>query len=60
MKIPQLFVSIGNNRFIPVTSPVYNKPMYFWDDDSKRIMPVDDKLKLRVVNGNPFYVLERT
>lgn len=60
MKIPQLFVKIGNNKFSPISHPVNNKPMYFWDDSAQRIVPDEDRLKLRIINGCPYLVLERT
>ena len=60
MKIPQLFVKIGNNRFSPVSSPVDNKPMYFWDDSTQQITQDKGELKLRIIDGCPYLVLERT
>lgn len=60
MKIPQLFVNIGNNKFIPVSRPVNNKPVYFWDDLTQRIIPDEGELKLRIIDGCPYFVLERT
>lgn len=60
MKIPQLFVKIGNNKFIPVSHPVNNRPVYFWDDLAQRIIPDEGELKLRIIDGCPYLVLERT
>lgn len=60
MKIPQLFVKIGNNKFSPVSRPVYNRSVYFWDDLTQRIIPDDGELKLRIIDGCPYLVLERT
>lgn len=59
MKIPQLFVRIGNNKFCPVPHTITNKPLYFWDDSAQEIKPAD-KLKLKVIDGCPYFVLERT
>lgn len=60
MKIPQLFVKIGNNKFSLVSRPVYNSPVYFWDDLTQRIIPDEGELKLRIIDGCPYLVLERT
>ena len=57
MKIPQLFVKVGNNRFIPVSHPIKNKPLYFWDDQSKEIKPAEDALKIKVISGHSFLVV---
>ena len=57
MKIPQLFVKVGNNRFIPVSHPIKNKPLYFWDDQSKEIKPAEDALKIKVISGHSFLVI---
>lgn len=60
MKIPQLFVRIGNNKFIPISSPVSSKPLYFWDELKQQIVPDEGELRLRVIEGCPYFVLERT
>lgn len=60
MKMPQLFVKVGNNKYSPISSPVKNKPVYFWDDLTKQIVPDDGRLKLKVIDGCPYFVLERT
>lgn len=60
MKIPQLFVKIGDNKFSPVSHPVYNKPVYFWDDLTQRIIPDEGELKLKIIDGCPYLVLEMT
>ena len=60
MKIPQLFVRIGNNKFIPVSSPVSSKPLYFWDELKQQIVPDEGELRLRVIDGCPYFVIERT
>lgn len=39
MKMPQLFIKIGADRYIPVDKPVPNTEMYIWDDDLKQIVP---------------------
>ena len=58
MKIPQLFVRIGNNRFMPISHPVNNKPLYFWDELKQQIVPDDGKLRLKIIEGCPYFVLE--
>ena len=58
MKIPQLFVKVGHNRFCPVPHTITNKPLYFWDEVDQEIKPAD-QLKLRVIDGCPYFVLER-
>lgn len=60
MKIPQLFIKIGHNRFSPIHTPVYNKPLYFWDDLVQQIVPDEGRLKLKIIDGCPYFVLERT
>ena len=60
MKIPQLFVRIGNNKFIPVSHPVGSKHLYFWDEIKQQIVPDEGELQLRVIEGCSYFVLERT
>ena len=56
MRIPQLFIRVGPNRFSPVTSPVYSKPLYFWDERSQRIIPAEGQLKISVLEGVAYFV----
>lgn len=56
MKIPQLFLKVGQNRYCPVTSPMNSKPLYFWDDTVSQIVPAEDKLKIHVVEGVAYFV----
>lgn len=56
MRIPQLFIRVGPNRFSPVASPVYNKPLYFWDEASQSIIPAEGHLKLSVSEGVVYFV----
>lgn len=41
MRLPQLFVRIGRNKFAPVYSMVEGEDLYMWDDDLKQIIPLD-------------------
>jgi len=56
MKMPQLFVRVGPNRFSPVSSPICNKPLYFWDDTSQQVVPAEGRLKLNVFEGVSYFV----
>lgn len=60
MKIPQLFVKIGNNKFVPVSSPVISKPLYFWDELKQQIVQDDGELRMRIIEGYPYFILSRT
>lgn len=57
MKIPQLFVRIGSNKFVPISSPVSSKPLYFWDELRQEIVPDEGELQLRVIEGCAYFVL---
>lgn len=57
MKIPQLFIRVGNG-FSPIGDPVYNRPIYFWDDSLQRIVPDEGQLHLKVIEGSPYLVFE--
>lgn len=39
MRLPQLFVKVGKDRFVPVYTIPLNKPLYAWDDSKQRILP---------------------
>ena len=39
MKLPQLFVRVGRNRFAPVDTGYDGKELYMWDDDKEQIVP---------------------
>ena len=56
MKIPQLFIKTGQNKFSPVHEPIENKPLYFWDDTLQRIVPAENKLKMVVVENVVYFV----
>lgn len=60
MKIPQLFIKIGNNKFIPIPGHITNQQLYFWDDLTKQIVADEGQLHLRVISGCPYLVLEKT
>ena len=56
MKIPQLFVKIGPNRYSPVAEPIKNKPLYFWDEKSQQIIPAENRLKMDVFESVSYFV----
>lgn len=58
-KLPQLFIRIGNDRYIPVSHPVNDRNLYFWDDSKQQILPDNGELKLQIVCGSPYKTLER-
>lgn len=58
MKIPQLFVKVGRNKYTPIPQPVKDPPLYFWDDEQKRIAPAKGHLKPHMCEGVLYFVLE--
>ena len=50
MRIPQLFIRTGRG-YVPVSEPVKDKVLYFWDDEEQRILPVEDRLRFKRVSG---------
>lgn len=58
MKIPQLFVKAGNNRFIPVSSPIDGESIYFWDESVKKIVPAEDRLYRKIIQGCQYFILK--
>lgn len=38
MKMPQLYIRVGKDRFAPVDKPVKGEDTYAWDDKIKRIV----------------------
>ena len=57
MRIPQLFIRTSNNKFVLVSHPIKNKPLYFWDEFKQQIVPAKGKLQMQVVEGCPYLVL---
>ena len=58
MKIPQLFIKAGNNRFIPVSNPIRGKAIYFWDDSIEQIVPADSRLQKEIIHGRHYLILK--
>lgn len=56
MKTPQLFVKVGKDKYIPVLHPVKSKPLYFWDDVKKTILPAKGQLKRTKIDGVVYFV----
>lgn len=56
MQIPQLFVKVGVNRFVPIASPANTTQLYFWDDVRQQILPAEGELLLRIIEGCPYFV----
>lgn len=56
MRIPQLFIKIGKDRYYPVARPVKNKPLYFWNDLERRIVPAENVLKTKIIEGRLYFV----
>ena len=50
MRLPQLFVRVGRNRFAPVASVPVGKDAYMWDDELRQIVPAgppcDEELRV--------------
>lgn len=58
MKIPQLFIKVGNNKFTPISYPVKGKAVYFWDEAAKSIVPAKDRLQMEVIHGHYYFILK--
>lgn len=58
MKIPQLFIKVGNNKFTPISHPVKGKAVYFWDEATKSIVPAKDRLQREVIQGHYYFILK--
>lgn len=40
LKQPQLFIKVGQDRYVPIYTPESNTtPLYTWDEASKQIIP---------------------
>lgn len=50
MKIPQLFIRMGRG-YVPVSEPIKDRVMYFWDDNEQQIFPVKGRLRFQRVSG---------
>ena len=57
MKIPQLFIRVGPNKFSPIQRPMSGKPLYFWDDSSQQILPNEGRLQPMNIGGFDYLVL---
>lgn len=56
MKIPQLFVRIGKDKYLPVERPKTEQDLYFWDEEKQQIVPTDDRLKRQEIEGSVYLV----
>lgn len=56
MKIPQLFVRIGKDKYLPVDTPKTEQDLYFWDEEKQQIVPTDDRLKRQEIEGSVYLV----
>lgn len=58
MIIPQLFIKVGANRFIPVSQPENGKSLYYWDELRQQITLADGMLRRQVIEDCPYFVLD--
>ena len=55
MKIPQLFIQTGKG-YVPVSSPIKGKELYYWDDTFKTILPARGRLKKQILFSKTIFV----
>lgn len=58
MIIPQLFVKVGTNRFIPIAQPQSDEPLYYWDEQKQQITLAEGMLRRQVIEDCPYFVLD--